>query len=240
MKILAPCAVCRGEPPHEYQRAELGDDLSFSMVCSAGHSSDLVFEVPRYELLFESGVLALVDGYPREAVASCSVAIERFHEFWLEAVSASSGIPEARWHAAWKHVAAQSERQLGAFVAAYLAETKESPTLIARKWVKFRNDVVHKGSWPTSTKAQEYAEVVLGYICPLAADLRKRHEKGVSECVRRRVAAVKSATPGVLVVHIGTVMARATHYLKVPFDLTKDLQQLRERNFGLVAGEHHP
>jgi hypothetical protein len=215
---------------------DIVNDLSFALRCPEGHSQRCVWHVPRYELLFESGALALVDSYPREAVTSFAVSLERFYEFWLQAVLAQRGVDETAWLASWKQVK-QQERQLGAFVLMYRLELgKVAPLLPEDPWVKFRNNVVHAGYWPSAAEAQEYGERVVAYVCPLAREIRRHAPKGVVEVLRRQ----RSAAKADVTMQQQTILGRATAIKKATFKLGRDLQQLRRRQAGLVRGGHHP
>jgi hypothetical protein len=42
----------------------------FRIACPQGHVSNIILQVPKYELLFDLGTMALLDGYTRESVTS--------------------------------------------------------------------------------------------------------------------------------------------------------------------------
>ena len=48
----------------------------------------------KFELLFELGINALIDGYPREAVSSFASALERFYEFFCQVAALALSIPK--------------------------------------------------------------------------------------------------------------------------------------------------
>jgi hypothetical protein len=62
--------------------SRLSDTGKYEVVCDCGHRSAVVLQNLKFELLFEMGINAIVDGYPREAVSSFSAALERFYEFY--------------------------------------------------------------------------------------------------------------------------------------------------------------
>lgn len=66
----------------------------------------------------------------------------------------------------------QSERQLGAFLAAYLLDTREPPKLMPQKQVEFRNAVAHKGRFPTRQEAMRYGQAVFDCSIPILSILR--------------------------------------------------------------------
>jgi hypothetical protein len=49
--------------------------------CKQGHITVVTLPIPAFELLFDLGCSALLDGYSREAVTSFAVSLERFEEF---------------------------------------------------------------------------------------------------------------------------------------------------------------
>src|SRR5918996_2240991 len=96
MKLsLAPCLKCQEEKlERQYwlKGTELRDDLTFNLECPLGHKSVVIFNAPKFELLFDMGVSALLDGYGREAVSSFAAAQERFHEFGIKVLVAKQGV----------------------------------------------------------------------------------------------------------------------------------------------------
>lgn len=158
---------------------ELTDELVYKFTCEEGHEIITLLKKNKFELLYEMGLYALVDGYTREAVTNFAAAIERFHEFCISIFCEQLGVEqntpqgscftyfdynfEQQFDLAWKDVRL-SERQLGAYVMLNLVVYKKAPKLIKQKWIKFRNDVVHNGDFPKAEKANEYAEAVFIYI----------------------------------------------------------------------------
>ena len=149
------------------------DDGKYEVHCAAGHVSTVTVDNVKFELLFEMGLNALVDGYPREAVSSFASALERFYEFYWHVVSAFHSIPQEQADAAWKAVAKQSERQLGMFITAGLLLKKQCPALLnPNQEVKFRNNVIHGGYIPTADEATGFGDVVMQLINDSLAELR--------------------------------------------------------------------
>ena len=153
--------------------ARLSDDGKYEVHCAAGHVSMVTVDNVKFELLFEMGLNALVDGYPREAVSSFASALERFYEFYWHTVAAFHSIPKEQADAAWRAVAKQSERQLGMYITAGLLLTKQCPTLLnPNQEVKFRNNVIHSGYIPTTDEATAFGDVVMQLINDSLATLR--------------------------------------------------------------------
>jgi hypothetical protein len=149
------------------------DDGKYEVRCAAGHVGLVIVDNVKFELLFEVGLNALVDGYPREAVSSFASALERFYEFYWHTVAAFHSIPQDQADAAWKAVAKQSERQLGMYISAVLILTLQAPVLLnPNKEVKLRNNVIHNGYIPTIEEATEFGNTVMQQINGALATLR--------------------------------------------------------------------
>lgn len=127
----------------------------------------------RFEVLFDFGALAFLDGYYREAVADFATALERFFEFFVRTVFRERGLPDEAVEGTWKLMSRQSERQLGAFAALYLSITGQTPDFLRPNPLKadFRNNVVHKGHMPSQEEAAAYAEMVHALIRRLLGEL---------------------------------------------------------------------
>ena len=121
----------------------------------------IILQESKFELLLEMGVLAFVDGYYREAVASLAASIERLYEFYIFAVAQNRGINEVEISSTWKNVKNQSERQIGAFLFLYLLENGKRPEVLSNRFTEFRNNVIHKGYFPTKDEVIEYGEVIV-------------------------------------------------------------------------------
>ena len=154
--------------------ASLSDNGEYEVVCDRGHKSFVVLNNLKFELLFEMGLNALVDGYGREAVSSFAAAIERFYEFHWRVTMAHFSVPEETVTAAWKILSRQSERQLGAYISGTLSLIKEPPQLLnPNKEIEFRNNVIHKGYVPTVKEATEFGDSVMDIILGELAKLRE-------------------------------------------------------------------
>lgn len=149
------CHGCGAENPQPYR-----DDNRYSWTCACGHKNAGALRNERFEILFDFGALAFLDGYYREAVANIATAFERLLEFFVRTAWSHAGIAPEQGTAAWKQLAKQSERQLGAFYATYLLARGASPEMPGSKWIEFRNDVVHRGLIPDRERTAEYATVM--------------------------------------------------------------------------------
>jgi len=151
---------------------EMDDSGLVLVTCPEGHRSATVTQLPKYEVLFRSGTSALIDGYANEAVSSFAAALERLYEFFIRVVSRKLDISQDTFEMSWKHVAAQSERQFGAFCFLYALETG-SAFSVPSKFPTFRNKVLHRGYIPPMSKVYEYAEWVFLTIRSVMVRLRE-------------------------------------------------------------------
>jgi hypothetical protein len=174
------CTKEHGVTEDDILFVEIQDDSYYEGVCPRGHRRAVVLTTRKFEILFQFGAMALIDGYAREAVASFAAGLERFYEYWVRVQLLYSGVTPEALDAAWKQISAQSERQLGAFVALYLREYGTFAPLLPQSITEFRNEVTHKGYIPTRPKALEYGDEVLRYMAKLYQQLYKSRYDGIS------------------------------------------------------------
>jgi len=154
--------------------------------------------------------MALIDGYTREAVASFAVALERFYEYWVRVQLLHGAVTPDALDVAWKQISAQSERQLGAFVALYLREYGTSAPLLPQSATEFRNKVTHKGYIPTRPEALEYGDRVLQYMASLYQRLYESRYDGISRLDGIELGQAASRAPKLTAtVGIATVFSEA-------------------------------
>jgi hypothetical protein len=145
--------------------SKLADDGIYEVRCGKGHVSTILLDNIKFELLFEMGINAIIDGYPHEAVSSFASSLERFYEFYWRVAMRHFGIPNDQVEDTWKLLSKFSERQLGAYSTAVNLLTKVFPTLLnPNKEVPFRNKVIHSGYVPTAQEAISFGDVVMKLI----------------------------------------------------------------------------
>lgn len=174
MKVLASCITCMKEAAEtlrstgtstsvQFLPAEMDDAGVVYVSCNNGHRTAMLHRNRKYQILFESGCLALLDDYTNEAVSSFSAALERAYEFFIRVAYRKLGVSSSLLQSSWKQVAAQSERQFGAFVLLYPAVACESFEL-PQKIPELRNKVIHRGYIARSDEVFEYARTVFSLI----------------------------------------------------------------------------
>lgn len=167
---------------------ELGDGNAYNFNCSVGHSCHFVLQNQRFEILFDLGACALIDGYSREAVLSFAASLERFREFWLRCVLRNHGITEQMFIDMWRHLRRQSERQLGAYLALYTATFTRPPAVLSDSpELALRNDVAHNGKIPCRAEALRFGNAVYAVVAPQIRELRQTHRGSVLAILNEHV-----------------------------------------------------
>lgn len=238
MRLPLPCVHCTTPVPDApagtfsalFVFVELEGEHRFRITCPKGHTSVIGLRQPRFKILFESGAHALLDGYYREAVATFASSLERFHEYWLRATCLEQGVPVAAFDETWKHLSRQSERQFGAFLVTYLRARGVVPSHLPPKLVEFRNEVVHKGAFPTSAETHAYAEQVMRLIARLNRELSENCPNGVAAVQAELEAAI--SRDGAQIAAITTMVGRATDMLPAEPPFSDELNLADARRMG--------
>ena len=106
---------------HEMDAADVHSG-KLTLRCEQGHTTVVTLPIPAFELLFDFGCSALLDGYSREAVTSFASSFERFQEFACRFLFARRNLSSEGVDHWWKEVATSSERQMGSYVALWISE----------------------------------------------------------------------------------------------------------------------
>jgi hypothetical protein len=193
MKVSIGCVECiRPGPTDSMYSVPVGNTCVYELTCRFGHETVIIIQNSQFEIIFESGISALKDGYFREAVFNFAVALERFYEYSIVYILRNKIVDPhtyqlieaglAHYQTLWATMSKQSERQLGAFYILYLNEFEEAPPVFNKSWLtkntglqlklngkavettEFRNKVVHQGYIPTKEEAVLYGECTNKYI----------------------------------------------------------------------------
>lgn len=175
MELIIPCSQCAlaymtdgGFGPEGVvlrSRAVLVQDKNlYRATCPEGHHLVAILSNLPFELLFQSGLEALTDGYLRESVSSFAAALERLYEFSIRVQLTAENVNFNELELMWKTVASQSERQLGMYIGMRTLKEGKQPTVLSPSQSEFRNRVIHKGYFPEFKEAFEFGEVVFRLI----------------------------------------------------------------------------
>ena len=174
---LKPVAAFR-RPSLDFATVEFSDNGRYDLKCPNGHDTTTVVQQQKYEILFEIGAHAILDGYYREAVSSFTASMERFFEYSMRVMFHHRTNSDSLFKACWRRMSKQSERQLGAYLAMWAAEWGVLPPLLEdqkvgkESAVAFRNAVIHNGTIPTRAEAIEFGEAILTVVRPAQATLQ--------------------------------------------------------------------
>jgi hypothetical protein len=146
--------------------AELEGANSFIISCPRGHTTRIKLLQAHFKILFESGIFALIDGYLREAVSTIAASLERFYEYWIRVSLLQRDLDPRILDITWKNVSVSSERQFGAYVFTYLLLNGQAPAVLTNQQREFRNNVIHKGQFPTRSEVEQFASAVMALITP--------------------------------------------------------------------------
>lgn len=186
MKLLMPCMACfqeLGKPTNEFVTLEFRDDGRYEVCCSRGHTSVTILQQQKFEILFDIGANAIIDGYYREAISSFTSSLERFYEFCIKVFCENNSMNDDTYLKVWKQVSNQSERQLGAFLFLWTNKFDEVPELLTNNDIKFRNEVIHKGKIPTKEEALIFGNTILKIIRPKIKQLQSLFEEEISSVI---------------------------------------------------------
>jgi hypothetical protein len=157
---------------------QVNNDGVYEVNCAKGHNSKTIIDNINFEILFEYGLNAIIDGYYREAVSSITSAMERYFEFFIKTILRNSTTDFDSISNVWKKISSQSERQLGAYIMLYFQAFGREPLLLNQnKEVPFRNSVIHKGYIPTKQEAIDYGNSVMKIIEQSLIDLKNKFPK---------------------------------------------------------------
>lgn len=228
--------------PHcqHHNRTELSDNGIHLLTClRCGQKYCVYLRKQKFEMLFDLATRALLDGYGREAVASFAAALERFFEFYVrvfvleQAAVKNEDFQETlvRFDASWRHVASQSERQLGMFALAYLLREGKEPEFLVPKLMgtDFRNRVIHRGYLPRREEIDDYAAKVFALIDRLLNELgtaTAQAEMWQAHQYDTHIKKLPSNTIAVFEEHAG--MFRARRFAGVSLSKSKSLSKCDE------------
>ncbi|EYB68427.1 hypothetical protein DEIPH_ctg023orf0008 [Deinococcus phoenicis] len=203
-------------------RAEFADSAIHDLTCPHCGTRYCVFvRKHKFEVLFDLGTRALLDGYAREAVASFAAALERFFEFYVRAfaleraadAAGDFGEALAALDGTWRHVASQSERQVGMLALAYLLREGREPDFLTPKALgaDFRNRVIHRGYLPRRAEVDAYAARVFALIDRLLTELggsAAHAELSQEQAFAAHLAALPEGVTAIFEEHPGMFRAR--------------------------------
>lgn len=181
LKVIQACPQClnqMNESNSSWLNAmyamEVGNEDTFEFTCANGHKNTFFLNVPRFSLHFENGLEAYLNENYIEAFISFYSALEDYRlEFAKSYLYMFCEVPYKDLCNGFKGMSKFSERILGAYVLAYLAyfkrpvdtkQTKNFHPIIVGETVNLRNNVVHKGHYPSKKEVEELGTTIYEHI----------------------------------------------------------------------------
>lgn len=196
MRLYLPCQMCLQNRVTEQDfmmkdfrdlmyPAIYSDGGYFQFVCDCGHHNFVMLQEQKFEVLFQIGANAILDGYYREAVSSFTSSLERFYEFCVRIFSRKHGVDPKVVKQATAFYTNSSERQFGSFLFLYLIEFKKLPITKSKdkKMREFRNQVIHNGKIPSRDEAVWYGNEVRVFVLKMILLLQERYFEQIQELV---------------------------------------------------------
>lgn len=230
--MCVECGLGEEERDSYFQDVEIEDNGVYKFTCMYGHERITLLQKHKFQMLFDLGIMALIDGYTREAVSSFSSAIERFYEFCIEVLLEKNQIDHQDYLKTWKFVASQSERQIGAFYFLYLNEFNKAPEKIKDNWVTFRNNVIHKGHIPKYDKVMEYAKYVFDYLKSILVQLKMTHSDHLFIWFEKRQQEFQNGNPSnslAVLVHPGLIDPEKPLEELITLTFEKAIEDMKKR-----------
>jgi hypothetical protein len=188
------CQNVLGRPSFEPFFVPYYEDRLGYIKCSMGHTSAIVLQSQKFEVLLESGANALTAGFTLEAAASFYAALERLYEFAIKVILHHRQVNGDTYDKMFKEMARQSERQLGAFLALYALEFGTA-YLPNADITTFRNSVIHKGFIPTPDEAQKFCSNVYAEIFNISQRLYQNFANAITEVVSQDIRVRQAKIP---------------------------------------------
>ncbi len=92
---------CAKQKP-TFQDVDIVDDGCYHTTCPLGHTQTVILENKKFQILFDLGIGALMDGYPGEAVGRVASPHERFYEYSIIVMNDHSGTSADMLQKTWK------------------------------------------------------------------------------------------------------------------------------------------
>lgn len=181
MKIITACVKCHEEYGYIFSALnELNDKGFYKVVCPNGHVGYNYLTAKKFEIFFDIGLHALLDGYSDASVSRFAVSLERFYEFCIQVWLFTAGVQEKEFKIFWSSIALRSEAQSGAFHSLFTMEQARDKNLFLLKPLDtavttFRNRIEHTGRIPGSEEVQQYAAQLYEFMKTILKHLQVQH-----------------------------------------------------------------
>lgn len=187
MKIPVRCPECGTKI-----EVEVVDDNYYKIECVCEKKCGLYAQMQKFQILFDMGVVAVNEGYNREAVSNFASSLERYLEFYIKVLLKYNNVNKEEFDKGWKEVKNQSERQLGAFFLLYLSYFKRPVEYINKNQIKFRNEVIHKGKIPNQQETISYGENIYNFIKESLTEMKIHFSEQIQNVISDDIEKIRS------------------------------------------------
>lgn len=233
MKIEFECTQCTPSGGYHGMLVEVEDDGVYVLECSRGHRTLQTIANPKFEILFEMSLLALEDGYTREAVATLAASLEEFFRLFVKAVLVRRHLYDGKAYddakLLWKRLD-RSETQVGAFVLAYFMEYSHLPEFPNQRWSTFRNGVIHSGRIPKVSEVMDHGDSIARFLVPLYRQYRESMDIAIASGMDQHEALQKRA-PHQQTGSVGYASAFQRMSLEAPHPFAQAMTYVRQSSF---------
>lgn len=184
MKLKFQCRKCFREFVTTYNSIQIQENDLYEFYCTENHRNIYFVNNEKFELLMESAVFAIKDGYYREAISAMAASLERLQEFAITIIIKKNNVDDNLFKTGWNSIRKHSERQLGAFTFLYLQEFGKFPDLLTDTERGFRNNVIHNGNFPNYEQTIDFGQRVLDITYNVLLQLRESAENTIREFAR--------------------------------------------------------
>ncbi|WP_439599088.1 hypothetical protein [Falsiroseomonas sp.] len=164
MHILTFCAQCLTEygVPNMtcFEAKILPDDGACKITCDKGHSTVIIVQDEKFEILAGMAARDIAEDSYRSSVLNFTASLERLYEFFIRLIFRAKKLDDLKVDRLWRQIRKQSERQFGAFMTLYLTETGEPYVPLPDSQTALRNRVAHDGLICSRSEALEYGQAV--------------------------------------------------------------------------------
>lgn len=181
MKLNFQCSKCFMENITTNNFVQIQEDDLYEFHCTKNHRNIYFVNNEKFELLIESAINAIIDGYYREAISAMVASLERLQEFVINIILKKNNFTQNQFLTAWKTVRRHSERQHGSFTFTYFLEFRELPDSLSENEKAFRNNVIHNGYFPSYDETLIFGQRILDIIYNILKKLRDTSENIIRE-----------------------------------------------------------
>ncbi len=154
------CTICWEEDKKEISRGEINSTLFSICQCNNNHKQIQWIMDDQYQLLYKSGVNALIEGFYSESVSSLNSALESAYEVFVKSTLISDHITFEDVETFWKDIKL-SERRYGAFCYSYFLTTNKVWSIKDKnKMIALRNKIIHDGYIAVKGEAVQFGSYI--------------------------------------------------------------------------------